>query len=92
MSIITISREMGTGGIPIAHKAAEKLGYTLLDGETIEKAAKDFNIALLGKVPFEVEVGVQGDKGLPFVLKYPDSESAKAFKAAVKNIQELLEK
>jgi len=44
MSIITISREMGTGGIPIAHKAAEKLGYTLLDGETIEKAAKKYGL------------------------------------------------
>ncbi len=44
MSIITISREMGTGGIPIAHKTAEKLGYTLLDGETIEKAANDYGL------------------------------------------------
>jgi cytidylate kinase len=35
---------MGTGGIPIAHKAAEKLGYTLLDGEAIEKAAKDYGL------------------------------------------------
>ncbi|MDO3379214.1 cytidylate kinase family protein [Geoalkalibacter halelectricus] len=39
MAIITISREMGSGGIPIAHKAAEKLGYTLIDGESIIKAA-----------------------------------------------------
>jgi cytidylate kinase len=44
MSIIAISREMGTGGIPIAHKTAEKLGYTLLDGETIEKAAKKYGL------------------------------------------------
>jgi Mrp family chromosome partitioning ATPase len=33
-----------------------------------EKAARDFNILLLGKIPFEVEVGQQGDQGLPFVL------------------------
>jgi len=39
MAIITISREMGSGGIPIAHRAAEKLGYTLIDGEAIMKAA-----------------------------------------------------
>ena len=57
-----------------------------------EKAAKDFNIELLGKIPFETEVGQQGDQGLPFVLKYPDSESAKAFKEIVKKIRELLEK
>ena len=57
-----------------------------------EKASKDFNIKLLGKIPFEVEVGQQGDQGLPFVLKYPDRESTKAFKAEVAKIREELEK
>jgi cytidylate kinase len=44
MAIITISREMGSGGIPISHKAAEKLGYTLVDGETIRKAAPAYGL------------------------------------------------
>ncbi len=57
-----------------------------------EKAAKDFNVILLGKIPFEIEVGQQGDAGLPFVLKYPDSDSTKAFKNIVKKIREILEK
>jgi ATP-binding protein involved in chromosome partitioning len=57
-----------------------------------EKASKDFKITLLGKVPFEVEVSQQGDLGLPFVLKYPESESAKAFKSIVNKIREILEK
>ena len=57
-----------------------------------EKAAKDFNVELLGKIPFEIEVGQQGDAGLPFVLKYPDSESTKAFKNIVKKIRGILEK
>ena len=57
-----------------------------------EKASNDFKVALLGKIPFEAEVGQQGDKGLPFVLKYPESESAKAFNAIVKSIQNILEK
>ncbi|MFX1442597.1 MAG: Mrp/NBP35 family ATP-binding protein [Promethearchaeota archaeon] len=57
-----------------------------------EKAAKDFNIALLGKIPFETEVGQQGDQGLPFVLKYPESDSSKAFKEIVKKIRGILEK
>jgi Mrp family chromosome partitioning ATPase len=57
-----------------------------------EKASNDFNVELLGKIPFESEVGQQGDKGLPFVLKYPDSESAKAFNAIVKSIQNILKK
>lgn len=57
-----------------------------------KKAAEDFNVELLGKVPFETEVGQQGDAGLPFVLKYPDSESSQAFKKIVEKIRELLEK
>ena len=57
-----------------------------------EKASKDFNVKFLGKIPFEVEVGQQGDQGLPFVLKYPDRESTKAFKAIVAKIREELEK
>lgn len=44
MAIITISREMGSGGIPIAHKAAEKLGYMLVDGEAIAKVAADYGL------------------------------------------------
>ena len=56
-----------------------------------EKAAKDFDVRLLGKIPFEVELGIQGDRGLPFVIKNPNSESAKAFKQVVKQIQEIVE-
>lgn len=57
-----------------------------------EKASKDFNIPLLGSIPFEVEVSQQGDQGLPFVLKYPENKSTKAFKQIVSKIQESVEK
>lgn len=57
-----------------------------------EKAANDFNIDYLGKIPFEIEVGQQGDQGLPFIITYPESASAKAFKSIVKKILDLLEK
>ncbi|MFX1589457.1 MAG: Mrp/NBP35 family ATP-binding protein [Promethearchaeota archaeon] len=56
-----------------------------------EKASIDFGITVLGKIPFETEISQQGDQGLPFVLKNPDSESAKAFKSVVKKIREILE-
>ncbi len=55
-----------------------------------EKASTDFNIQLLGKIPFEIEVSQQGDQGLPFILKYPESNSTKAFKAIVEKIRETL--
>ncbi|MFX1409801.1 MAG: Mrp/NBP35 family ATP-binding protein [Promethearchaeota archaeon] len=58
----------------------------------VEKASRDYSIELLGKIPFEIEVSQQGDSGLPFVLKFPNSESAKAFKQIVNKIQKLLKK
>lgn len=44
MAIITISRHMGSGGIPIAHKGAEKLGYTLVDGDAIMDVAEQYGL------------------------------------------------
>ena len=58
----------------------------------VEKATIDFNIPLLGKIPFETEVSQQGDQGLPFIIKYPESKSTKAFKETVKKIRNILEK
>lgn len=46
MAIITISREMGSGGIPIVQKTAEKLGYTLVDGDAIARVAGDYGLSL----------------------------------------------
>jgi cytidylate kinase len=45
MAIITISRQMGSGGIPIARKAAEKLGYTLVDGDAILAVAEQYGLS-----------------------------------------------
>ena len=57
-----------------------------------EKASTDFQVELLGKIPFETEIGQQSDQGLPFILKYPDSNSAKAFKEVVSKILKVIEK
>lgn len=46
MAIITVSREMGSGGIPIVHRAAEELGYTLVDGEAIRSVAANYGLTL----------------------------------------------
>ncbi len=44
MAIITFSREMGSGGIPIVHEVAEELGYTLVDGDIIKSSAEEYNL------------------------------------------------
>ncbi|MEA3361750.1 MAG: cytidylate kinase family protein [Thermodesulfobacteriota bacterium] len=45
MAIITISREMGSGGIPIVHQIAEELGYTLVDGDVISESAENYDLS-----------------------------------------------
>ena len=66
MAIITISREMGSGGIPIAHKVAEKLGNELIDGEAIMEAA-----AAYGLSPEGIE---QADEKPPHFVDTMDSK------------------
>ena len=57
-----------------------------------EKAAKEFGLPFLGKVPLDPKVAETGDSGEPFVLSYPESESAKAFKGIVKKIERSVRK
>ena len=57
-----------------------------------DKASQDFNVPLLGKIPIDPNIGETGDSGIPFIIKNPDSPSAKAFAEAVKKIKEILEK
>ena len=56
-----------------------------------EKAAHDLEIPFLGRIPIEQSVREQGDAGLPIVLKYPDSVSAKAIEEIVKKIRSSVE-
>ena len=53
-----------------------------------EKAARDMGVPFLGRLPIDPEVVGAGDSGTPIVLKNKGSESAKAFFAIVKNIEE----
>lgn len=67
MAIITISREMGSSGIPIAHKAAEKLGYTLIDGDSIRDVAAEY-----GLTPEAIE---KADEKPPAFVETMDAET-----------------
>ncbi len=68
MAIITISREMGSGGIPIAHKVAEKLGYQLIDGEAIMEVAEAYGLS-----PEAIE---QADEKPPHFVDSLDSKQS----------------
>ncbi len=66
MAIITISREMGSGGIPIVQKTAEKLGYRLIDGEAIENIAPKYGLTR--------EVLTQIDEKPPAFIEHLDRQ------------------
>ncbi len=66
MAIITISREMGSGGIPIVQKTAEKLGYRLIDGEAIENIAPEYGLTR--------EVLTQIDEKPPAFIEHLDRQ------------------
>lgn len=68
MAIITISRQMGSGGIPIAHQVAERLGYTLIDGDTIKEVA--------AKCGLSVEALEQADEKPPVFIDEKDEKLA----------------
>jgi len=55
-----------------------------------EKALKDFNIDLLGRIPFDVQVGQAGDEGTPFISTFADSEAGKRFSEVANNIEKKL--
>lgn len=55
-----------------------------------EKAAKDFNIPFLGKIPFDPKIVETGDEGNPFVLEYKDSQVTKSFEDVVEKIENIV--
>jgi Mrp family chromosome partitioning ATPase len=55
-----------------------------------EKAAMELGVPFLGRIPLELAVREQGDLGVPFISKYPESASAKAFQAVVTQIQKII--
>ena len=56
-----------------------------------EKAAKDFGVPFLGKVPIDPEIVEGGDSGTPIFLKNPESEASEAFAKIVDNIEKNIE-
>ena len=57
-----------------------------------EKAAEALKVPFLGRIPFEIDVRVQGDSVTPFIIEHPDSVSGKAFEQIVEKIVKNFEK
>jgi ATP-binding protein involved in chromosome partitioning len=55
-----------------------------------KKAAEKYNIPFIGSIPMDANIVRCGDSGEPFVMKYPDSEAAKAFEDSVEKLLSVL--
>lgn len=55
-------------------------------GLGIEKAAKDFNLDILGNIPIDVDIVKTGDSGISYLESFQDSIPAKEFQKIVQKI------
>jgi ATP-binding protein involved in chromosome partitioning len=56
-----------------------------------EKMAREAEVQFLGSIPIDPQIGVDSDKGSPFVIAHPDSVAAKAFIEIVKKVESYLD-
>lgn len=90
--VITISRQFGSLGRPIAKKLAERLEIAYYDREIVDRTAKELNMSVSEIVELEESV-----KGVFFQMKYPlglgtSSVRDKIFENQKRIIKELAEK
>jgi ATP-binding protein involved in chromosome partitioning len=57
-----------------------------------KKMAQEMAVEFLGSIPIDPTVGVDSDKGTPFILAHKDSAAAKAFMDIVLKVEERLSK
>jgi len=50
------------------------------------KAGQDLGVPFLGEIPLDMNLRVSGDEGVPFLLKFPDSETARIFARIAGNL------
>jgi ATP-binding protein involved in chromosome partitioning len=90
---ITFARRLG---MPIIGVVENMSGYVCPHcGEKIDifqsgggrKMADELGVPFLGSIPIDPKVGVDADKGLPFIISHADSEAAKAFMRIVEKVE-----
>jgi Mrp family chromosome partitioning ATPase len=83
--VVGIIENMGSFSCPHCGKPID-----IFKGLGIEKAAKDFDIEILGKIPIDTKISEMGDKGMSFIDNFSDSISGKEMKKIVSRIIEKL--
>ncbi len=57
-----------------------------------ERISRKYKLNLLGKIPIDPLIAKCNDEGVPFFIKYPDSEAAKAFKDVAEKVIRIVER
>jgi len=57
-----------------------------------KRMSQEVGVPFLGSIPIDPTVGVDSDKGTPFVFSHKDSVAAKAFMEIVKNVDEYVKR
>jgi ATP-binding protein involved in chromosome partitioning len=57
-----------------------------------EEMAKEAGVPFLGSIPIDPKIGVDSDKGQPFIIAHKDSAAAKAFMEIVEKVEAYLKK
>ncbi len=68
-----------------------RFGYPLRSGGG-ERLAQETGVGFLGRIPLDERIAKSSDEGVPFPLKYPDSEITRSFIKVVERIEERVEK
>jgi ATP-binding protein involved in chromosome partitioning len=51
-----------------------------------ERLAREMRVPFLGRIPIEPQLAVSGDAGVPYIQKYPDTVTGKAFAEVIRPI------
>jgi ATP-binding protein involved in chromosome partitioning len=49
-----------------------------------ERLAKEMKVPFLGRIPIDPEVTVSGDAGIPYIQKFPDTDTGRAFAKVIR--------
>jgi len=82
IKMLGVIENMSSLNCPHCGKEIEIFG----SGGKAERIANDEGVPFLGKIPFDPRLATCMDKGVPFVLKYPNSQATEAFKKIAENI------